>query len=408
MKLYQAALFSLLLADSSTSCAAQYEASALMLDGVDETSFNKAHEPFTVRSSFELKPSSCSIGIADARANHRGYDFYHDAVVTPKNIALAGLAAGHVNLAIHCQGVRGQDIAAVYALTIGAIDMPVQVVNAQKQPIVGAEVTARLGAISQQHTTNASGLVTLTNLPAQNIELFVMIPGDQHFQSETVEPKPRLHQVDIKSIKSRDDLGVLDSSRQAKSPMRQPECQDPLRTCDFYVKCAEQTLHCGPNGYPLHWGNNMCHRFQAQLQHYSVPGREWIWNTMACLQRALIAPLDQDGATCDSIQQAAFKSHPTCYIENGVCNLSLSDVKQLIITIHSSLLVPDTIKQILETIKGCARDYLSEIAMRIHGLEAKAARYSDPEAFSYRIQAVLLKRTARYLPTKRADGLLSN
>ncbi|PHH67467.1 hypothetical protein CDD82_1467 [Ophiocordyceps australis] len=404
MKLHQLAPFPLLLASLSASC--QSHLPALILHRASESAFNKAHHPFALRSSsFDLDPSSCSIAIADARANHRRYHFHHHAVTTPKAITIPGLSPGHVNLAIHCQDVGAQHVVAVYSLSIGAIDMPVRLVNAQKQPIVGAHVTARLGAISQQHTTNASGLVTLTNLPAQSIQLFVTLPGHQRFQSITVEAEPSLHQVEINSTSPRNPAtasGVLNS------PMRQPDCQDPPPTCDFYIKCAEQTLHCGPHGYPLQWGNNMCHRFQSQLQHYSAAGRKWISNTMSCLQRALVAPLEQDGATCASIQKTAFASHANCYIDSGVCSLSLSDMMQLIVTINTNLLTSDVMQQVVDTVKGCARNYLSEIAMQSRHLEAKAAAYTDAKAFSHRIDAFLLKRAARHLATKRVNGLLSN
>lgn len=180
------------------------------------------------------------------------------------------------------------------------------------------------------------------------------------------------------------------------NPICQPTCQSPPpKSCDFYTRCAEEALECGAGGYPIRYGAKNCHRFQANLKDFSAQGQNWIWGTMTCLQKALIGPVGQCGATCKSVEDAAFKSHPQCYVDNGVCNLPLNDMVQLIITVNTDLFAGPALDQVLATAKGCASHYIAEIEARIDELK-KLAEQAVVDAVVYYAKIVVLEGLKKY------------
>ena len=40
--------------------------------------------------------------------------------------------------------------------------------------------------------------------------------------------------------------------------------------CDFYTQCIEQKLECGPNGYPLAYGNRYCNHFTDSQGYFTT------------------------------------------------------------------------------------------------------------------------------------------
>ncbi|KAK4220956.1 hypothetical protein QBC38DRAFT_493060 [Podospora fimiseda] len=145
------------------------------------------------------------------------------------------------------------------------------------------------------------------------------------------------------------------------NPMCQETCKEPtLRSCGFYSECAEATLKCGDGGYPIKYGRKNCLAFQSDLAKYSGAGQTFIWNTMYCLQVALRDAINCD-STCGQVNDAAFDSHPTCYINSGFCNLPVEDWWQLIKTVNTDLLGMQSVKQILQTGCGCAGQMVGKI-----------------------------------------------
>ncbi|KAG8411150.1 hypothetical protein J3459_016595 [Metarhizium acridum] len=160
------------------------------------------------------------------------------------------------------------------------------------------------------------------------------------------------------------------------SPMCQPSCQNPdFGSCDFYTTCAEASLHCGPSGYPIRYGDKICNHFKSRMGAFSDQGQRWINTTMSCLQKALIGPLTDCGATCDGITAAAFDSHAPCYANSGVCDLPLGDLLQLVITLNTDLFVGPAMQQILSTVKGCAAHFIGGIEAGV--LELKQSIIKD-------------------------------
>ena len=113
-------------------------------------------------------------------------------------------------------------------------------------------------------------------------------------------------------------------------------CTSPPRgSCSFYQACLESRYHCGSSGYPLGLGRKYCLAFSANLDKFSPRGQEWVLDTMQCLQRALVpeaegAPQAANIATCAELENYAFSTHPACYIDNGLCQLPVSDWEELV------------------------------------------------------------------------------
>ncbi|KAK5996059.1 hypothetical protein PT974_04486 [Cladobotryum mycophilum] len=180
-------------------------------------------------------------------------------------------------------------------------------------------------------------------------------------------------------------------------PVCQPTCQDPpLRSCNFYQRCAEDTLACGPEGYPTKYGTKNCRRFENNLTKFTQKGQDWIWNTMHCLQKALIQPLSQCNMNCDSIRTIAFDSHPTCYLQSGMCDLDVEDWIMIVVTVNSDLIDGNSLDQVLTTAGGCIDHYRAQINQKIDELKQLAIDHVGMAAL-YLARVVALEAVKAYL-----------
>ncbi|KAL9039043.1 MAG: hypothetical protein Q9214_005036, partial [Letrouitia sp. 1 TL-2023] len=161
-----------------------------------------------------------------------------------------------------------------------------------------------------------------------------------------------------------------DCSSCPTDPMCQPSCKSPRpMSCDFYRNCAEGQLGCGPGGYPLAYGEKNCNKFVKNLKYFSAAGREWIFGTMLCLQTAMVPVLEPCTATCSSFENAAFDSHPGCYVKSGFCGLQCPDVLATMMTVSTDLISLKSLKQVaqtsglcieklIQTLTGCTGDVI--------------------------------------------------
>jgi hypothetical protein len=121
------------------------------------------------------------------------------------------------------------------------------------------------------------------------------------------------------------------------------ECFTPIRdNCTFYMLCLEDKYHCGPDGYPLGYGQHFCQKFAAEISSFSPKGRQWISNTMLCLQDSLVpeATTTTSGVNnCDSLKEVALSKHAKCYVESGLCSLSPFDWLRIVRTVGIKPLV---------------------------------------------------------------------
>jgi hypothetical protein len=139
-------------------------------------------------------------------------------------------------------------------------------------------------------------------------------------------------------------------------------CSAPApNSCTFYSACLEARFHCGPSGYPLGYGLRYCDAFAAVRGRFSAAGQAWIGTVMLCLQDALVPyetgaePVDG----CAALKEAAFATHPVCYVRSGVCTLPVADWEVLVHTIGLEQLLGswDAVEQVLRTAEGCAGLY---------------------------------------------------
>src|SRR5579862_8034144 len=98
------------------------------------------------------------------------------------------------------------------------------------------------------------------------------------------------------------------------------QCSSPVRdTCTFYRTCLESRYHCGASGYPLGYGEHLCQAFTAAKPKFDDKGKQWVSDTMLCLQRSLIPEATGSTAavkTCSDLFHKAFDSHSSCYVDS--------------------------------------------------------------------------------------------
>jgi Stanniocalcin family len=138
-------------------------------------------------------------------------------------------------------------------------------------------------------------------------------------------------------------------------------CSNPVpNSCTFYPSCLESRLHCGPSGYPLGYGLHYCELFTNARSQMSPEGQAWVTDTMLCLQRALVPyGTGRESTTCSDVKEYAFGTHPSCYIESGVCTLPPSDWAIIVDTVGLADLFSswDAFKATMETAGGCGAFY---------------------------------------------------
>ena len=141
-----------------------------------------------------------------------------------------------------------------------------------------------------------------------------------------------------------------------------PDCVNPPRdSCAFYADCLESRYHCGPDRYPIGYGQKFCEKFVDNQGELSARGKTWMLDVMQCLQTTLVPEATGGGAgvTCDSIEKKAFASHAPCYVESGLCWLPPTDWLAIvdIVGIDTLLGSKDALMESLEAGGGCLAAY---------------------------------------------------
>jgi len=113
--------------------------------------------------------------------------------------------------------------------------------------------------------------------------------------------------------------------------------------CGWYRRCLAKMFPCtGQAEYAINYGEKFCNLYEDSKSKFSENGRQWLDAARKCLQVALVHVLcpREVQATCEDIRTVAFGSHVPCYVEPlegvSVCNLSLSDWANIIMTVKSS------------------------------------------------------------------------
>ncbi|CAF1035040.1 unnamed protein product [Adineta steineri] len=137
-------------------------------------------------------------------------------------------------------------------------------------------------------------------------------------------------------------------------PMCSSTCLNPpMRSCLFYTNCMEAKTACSSDGYALGYGLKYCTKFDHSANSFSSKGQTWLYSAMNCLQKALISPLKNCEKNCQTLKKIAFDSHPSCYVDNGVCELPPMDWLMLLPIINEDLWTIDGFKQAIKTVPQC-------------------------------------------------------
>ncbi|UJR19753.1 hypothetical protein I4U23_022886 [Adineta vaga] len=146
-------------------------------------------------------------------------------------------------------------------------------------------------------------------------------------------------------------------------PMCSSSCANPpLKSCDFYLSCMERKVPCGSNGYAYNYGNLYCTKFVQNINDFSTEGQNWIYNTMNCLQKSLVSPLQNCVKDCDVLRNSAYDSHPSCYINNGVCELPALDYVYIFTTVFKGLKDEAGFMQAIITVDECLPKMIERIS----------------------------------------------
>lgn len=98
--------------------------------------------------------------------------------------------------------------------------------------------------------------------------------------------------------------------------------------CNFYIQLEEkwecENAPTDASNYLLGYGFKYCARFLRASETWDGALKQWTRDTMLCLQTALLMH-EEEMETCVELEQLAFDSHPTCYVDNGFCELTTSE-----------------------------------------------------------------------------------
>lgn len=163
-------------------------------------------------------------------------------------------------------------------------------------------------------------------------------------------------------------LGLSSVRVQVQSPVLGPPSTDPtcsnppIDQCAFYANCLEPRYQCGPEGYPIGYGQNYCQKFSDNRTLFDATGTQWMINTMHCLQLALVGnaiDATPPAVDCQALKDQAFASHSGCYTSNGFCALGVQAWAAVleIVDIKTLFSSWDAFKATVETAEDCAAFY---------------------------------------------------
>ncbi|RUP50872.1 hypothetical protein BC936DRAFT_137275 [Jimgerdemannia flammicorona] len=159
-----------------------------------------------------------------------------------------------------------------------------------------------------------------------------------------------------------------------------PTCSNPpYQSCKFYLECAEARFRCGKKGYPVHYGNEYCTKFEKGQGRLSEAGNKWMWAVMKCLQDALAPTVVSDkGTTCKKLDRIAFDTHPYCYVRSGFCSLNLSDMLAVVEIIGWTAFIHiEAFKQVFYTGGMCGLYYVGLVSDAILPWSHDAAQIAN-------------------------------
>jgi hypothetical protein len=169
-------------------------------------------------------------------------------------------------------------------------------------------------------------------------------------------------------------------------------CEHPQPDdCSFYRSCLESSHACGDDGYALAYGERLCYAFIEKRASFSSDGQRWLRQVRSCLQKSLV-PLLHETATCATVLDEAYATHPACYTapDNSICSLPASDVLELAGILGNDLLSARARAQIGDVAHTCVLEFFGFSPVRewnasrhefFRGLEDASASEESLRAF---------------------------
>src|SRR5688500_15023456 len=100
-------------------------------------------------------------------------------------------------------------------------------------------------------------------------------------------------------------------------------CKSSINDCSYY-SCRENVQHCGEQGYFSRLAYPYCDQLTHELRpSLSEEGKKWLDLASQCLRNFVSEmPLD---TSCHAVETEAVKSHYSCYVDSGYCELPFGD-----------------------------------------------------------------------------------
>lgn len=105
--------------------------------------------------------------------------------------------------------------------------------------------------------------------------------------------------------------------------------------CTFY-KTFSEPVDCrdyDKQSYTRTYGLKYCSAFLSKDNDWSLELKNWRKKTSVCLQEMLRDNPKRIAPGCDQLLEFAFDTHPICYKQAGICDLSPSDQLQILATV---------------------------------------------------------------------------
>lgn len=81
-------------------------------------------------------------------------------------------------------------------------------------------------------------------------------------------------------------------------------------------------LSCPPDNYLMTFGYHYCHRFERELENFSVASQQKLTQIKLCL----IQGLNEDQTlSCDNVRSRSLNLHIECYQQHGFCQMPVGD-----------------------------------------------------------------------------------
>ncbi|MEQ1664497.1 MAG: hypothetical protein ABL927_03885 [Bdellovibrionales bacterium] len=158
-------------------------------------------------------------------------------------------------------------------------------------------------------------------LPAADSKLYI----EQNADSKSIVAQYADNVPIIAQYKTNEDLeNNFTYSLNTQSPTK-TNCTNDTSICSRYCRVSE-SLNCPKTNYLMNFGYKYCRIFLENENLFTNSGKLVFQNIRSCLIQTLTENLtEKRNLTCANVKSVASRSHRTCYLKNGFCELSAWD-----------------------------------------------------------------------------------